>query len=355
MVGEPADVREPRDEGVALIKAQIQVTYAATKRTPGFGLDVEVDAGPGITVLFGPSGSGKTLTLDSMAGFIAPDRGRVQVNGTVVFDRVEKIDLAVEKRRLGYLPQDAALFPHMTLRENVRFGEPEATEARVSEWLGRLGLQELGGRYPEEMSGGQQQRGAIARALFRQPEALLLDEPARGLDIALRREFHELLREMREQFKIPMVMVTHDLEEALAVGDAMLVYENGRIVARGRPEEVVAAPRTVQMARLFGLHHILPVTVVKRQRLFAEVGDYRVALPDTLSAAPGKYTLGYVPREAVIRPAQFGTGIPLRGCVPLPVGLRVELQGGWAADVLELQGGDRYELDLSRARVILFE
>src|SRR5207253_3255460 len=165
------------------------------KALPGFTLDVEWSAGDGTAVLFGPSGSGKTLTLQCLAGLVRPDRGRVVVNGRTLLDTATGVDLPPQARRLGYVFQGYALFPHLSVADNLAFGlrgRPRAErQARVREVVARLGLGGLADRYPRELSGGQQQRVALGRALAPDPELVLLDEPLSALDAPLRRQLLE--------------------------------------------------------------------------------------------------------------------------------------------------------------------
>ena len=206
---------------------------------------MEFEAGDGVTVLFGASGAGKTLTLDSIAGFARPDAGRILLDDRILFDGEAGVSLRPQDRGCGYVFQNYALFPHMTLRENLAFAAERLPRLerhrRVNEMLDRFRVAEFAGRYPHEVSGGQKQRCSIARALIVQPRLLLLDEPARGLDAPLREDLYDLLRELRGDFRLPILLVTHDLEAAFAVGDEMLVYDSrphsaaGQAVGRGPP------------------------------------------------------------------------------------------------------------------------
>ncbi|MDZ4799092.1 MAG: ATP-binding cassette domain-containing protein, partial [Bryobacteraceae bacterium] len=195
-----------------MIQARIQKGFSAARESAGFRLTLELEAGPGITVLFGPSGSGKSLTLDCIAGFATPDTGRILIDDAIVFDSGAKVDLRPQQRRCGYVFQNYALFPHMTLRENLLFAGgriPRLDRTRkVSDMLERFRIGDVAGRRPHEVSGGQKQRCSIARALVSGPSVLLLDEPAQGLDALLRADFHDVLREVRAEFDTPVILVT---------------------------------------------------------------------------------------------------------------------------------------------------
>ena len=250
-----------------MIQARIRKRYAAGAESSGFELDVEFQAGDGVTVLFGASGAGKTLTLDSIAGFTNPDSGRIMVDDRILFDGDARVSLRPQDRGCGYVFQNYALFPHMTLRGNLDFAAERLPRLerhrRVNEMLERFQVAELAGRYPHELSGGQRQRFSIARALIVQPRVLLLDEPARGLDAPLRDDLYGLLRELRGEFRVPILLVTHDLDAAFAVGDEMLVFESGRIAQHGKPLAVLRQPVSEPVARLFGYATFLQADIVK--------------------------------------------------------------------------------------------
>lgn len=248
-----------------MIEARILKHYAAARDSTDFSLDVEWTANNNVTALFGPSGSGKTLTLDSLAGFVNPDDGRILIDNAIVFDSQAKVSLPPRARRCGYVFQNYALFPHMSLRDNLMFAAEaiRATERprKVNEMLEQFRLEDVAGRKPHEISGGQKQRCSIARALIASPRVLLLDEPAKGLDAPLRRDLYAILREVRTRFRTPMVLVTHHLEECFELADHMLVYQEGRIVQSGSPAAVAAQPSSLELAKLFGIFNILPVEI----------------------------------------------------------------------------------------------
>lgn len=248
-----------------MIEARIRKQFAGGRESAPFLLDVEFKTGTGATVLFGPSGSGKTLTLDSIAGFVRPDEGRILMSGDILFDAKSGVNLRPQQRRCGYVFQNYALFPHMTLRENLEFAAARRSKLErrraVNEMLDRFRLTGEAGRRPHELSGGQKQRCSIARALIGAPKTLLLDEPARGLDAPLRAELYDVLRQVASEFETPVVLVTHDLDECLELGDSMLVLRDGRIIQSGRPSDVVASPANLDVARLFGIYNLLPVEV----------------------------------------------------------------------------------------------
>jgi len=249
-----------------MIRAAIAKRFAPGPESAGFELDVSFDAASGVTVLYGASGSGKTLTLDAIAGFVAPDSGRILLDDRILFDGEARVNLPPRERSCGYVFQNYALFPHMTLRQNLAFAAHRLPRLerhrRIAESLERFGLTELAGRYPRELSGGQKQRCSIARALIAQPRILLLDEPARGLDLSLRESLRDAVREIARSSKTPMILVTHDLEECLSLADSVLIYDNGRIVRRGAPLDLVRNPGTAATARLLGGFNLFDAEVL---------------------------------------------------------------------------------------------
>jgi len=248
-----------------VIEVRIAKTYPPTEDAPGFSLDIAFHAGSGITVLFGPSGAGKTLALEAIAGFVKPDGGRILLDDAILFDAAAEVNLSPRRRNCGYVFQNYALFPHMTLRQNLMFAADQLPRRerhrRAAEMLERFHIAAVAGRRPHEVSGGEKQRCSIARALIREPRLLLLDEPARGLDAPLRFELYSLLRQVRAEFNLPVVLVTHDLDEAFALGDHMLVVLNGRLVQSGAPREILDQPASADVARLLGIPNLFQATI----------------------------------------------------------------------------------------------
>jgi molybdate transport system ATP-binding protein len=237
------------------------------KALNGFTLDVTWTAGDGVAVLFGPSGAGKTLTLQCLAGLVTPDAGRIVVDGVVFFDAVAGIDLRPQRRRLGYVFQGYALFPHLSVEANVAFGlhdRPRAERgARARDVIRRLGLGGLEHRRPHELSGGQRQRVALGRALAPDPALLLLDEPLAALDAPLRRALRDELRQILDDWGVAAVLVTHDVTEAYRLADRIIVYESGRVIESGPRAELLWQPASESVARIMGIRNILRGTVVK--------------------------------------------------------------------------------------------
>ncbi len=248
-----------------MLQARIRKTFPPGKESSGFALDLDFRAAAGVTVLFGPSGAGKTLALDSIAGFIRPDEGRILLDDAILFDAPSGVHLPPQARNCGYVFQNYALFPHMTLRQNLEFAAERRPRLerhrRVNEMIERFRLGETAGRRPHEVSGGERQRCSIARALIGAPKLLLLDEPAQGLDAPLRGEFYEILRQVRADFQTPILLVTHDLYECFELGEEMLVLTAGRIVQSGAPRDILDRPATLDVAKLLGAFNLLPAEI----------------------------------------------------------------------------------------------
>jgi molybdate transport system ATP-binding protein len=206
-------------------------------RVGDFRLDAAFQAPEGITALFGPSGAGKSLTLRCIAGLTLPTHGRVVVNGSVLLDREAGVDLPPRERRLGYLFQHHALFPHLDVAGNVAFGLHRLARprrvARVRELLTLVGLEGFEGRRPGELSGGEQQRVALARALAPEPRLLLLDEPFSALDMEIRLRLLDELKALHRRTGVPMLLVTHELEEVRRLAHWVVRYRKGSVVEEG--------------------------------------------------------------------------------------------------------------------------
>ncbi|MFZ2089952.1 MAG: ATP-binding cassette domain-containing protein, partial [Desulfobaccales bacterium] len=215
----------------------VEVRKSLQNGDRAFTLDVAFASDQDITVLFGPSGSGKSLTLKSLAGLLQPDRGRIEVAGQVFFDRDEGVNLPPRRRRVGYVPQDYGLFPHLPVGENIGFGLRQGWSKRLSrkdwrrveELLAVFELRELKDAFPGEISGGQRQRVALARALILQPQILLLDEPFAALDGFLRAAMRRVLLEVQARFRIPVILITHDPEDVNTLAQTVVVYDLGRV------------------------------------------------------------------------------------------------------------------------------
>ena len=234
--------------------------------SPPFLLDISVKVPSGITIFFGPSGAGKSTVLDCIAGLARPDAGRIAVGEGVLFDSQAGVNCPPQARRIAYVFQTLALFPHMSAEENVAYGldglPREQRAARVEEILKAFRVEKLRSRRPGEISGGERQRIALARSLVAQPRVLLLDEPLTGLDAELKAAIIDDLRVWNAARRIPILYVTHSREEVDALGERVIAMDHGRVVSEGTPMEVLEAPRRKRLAQTAGFENLLGGTVV---------------------------------------------------------------------------------------------
>jgi molybdate transport system ATP-binding protein len=213
-----------------------------------FRVDLALEARGEAVALVGPSGAGKSTVLRAVAGLVRPEAGRIALGGETWFDAGARVHLPPEARSVGYVFQDYALFPHMSVEANVRFGG----KARAQELLERLGLEHLARAWPAELSGGERQRVALARALARDPRVLLLDEPLAALDAHTRASVRLELQQLLRELGLPTLLVTHDFEDAAALADRVGVVLEGRLLQLGRPAELVEQPADPFVAALTG-------------------------------------------------------------------------------------------------------
>ena len=238
-------------------------------RVGSFTLAMEWEAPPAqVLTLFGPSGAGKTTLLRAIAGLIRPQQGRIEVGGQVVFDSSEGTWLPPHRRRIGLLTQGYHLFPHLSVAGNIGYGLGKAdsakSRARVRQLVETFRLTGLEDRKPHQISGGQQQRAALARALAPEPALLLLDEPFNSLDVELRRTLRREVRASLRETRTPAILVTHDIEEAISMGDLVQVIDQGRVQAAGSPLAILGQPGQGRIARLVGVENLLSLQVASR-------------------------------------------------------------------------------------------
>lgn len=233
---------------------------------PSFTLDVSLTVSSGFTILFGASGAGKTTLLDCIAGLRTPDEGRVTIGETILFDSSSRLSLPPRQRSVGYLLQSLALFPHLTVEQNVLYGlarlKNAEREARCRDILESFRISSLAGRRPGEISGGERQRVALARALVTRPRAILLDEPLTALDAVTKARIVDDLRAWNKQQQIPILYVTHQRDEVFGLGENVVVLEAGRMVAQGSPHDVLHRPQFESVAQLAGFENIFDCSLI---------------------------------------------------------------------------------------------
>jgi molybdate transport system ATP-binding protein len=313
--------------------------------------------GFGLTVLFGPSGCGKTTVLRCLAGLERPDRGWIQAGGATWYHQDRRGQTAPARRGIGYVFQEPALFPHLTVAQNIAYGLrdwPRAErQARVGQLLGLMGLEGFAGRWPGSISGGEKQRVALARALAPRPSLVLLDEPFAALDRAAAEQLRHSLRHLLQTLEAPALLVTHDPQEALALGDRMLLMAEGRIIREGAPAELLSLPGDPARAQL---GEVLRARVAGRQEglLRLQVGSVQLYAPDPGGVEGEVYacvrgegvSLETGPHGHMSQRNRFAATIT--GVVPQGALRRVELDAGfplealitaWAWEDLELEVG----------------
>ncbi len=288
-----------------------------------------------LLALVGPSGSGKTTVLRSIAGLLHPATGSVHCGDATWLDTALGIAWPPQARRVGLVFQHYALLPHLTVRQNVMLGVSDlpvsAQQQHASEWLARVHLEGLEQRRPGQLSGGQQQRVALARALARAtggeeradtaPGVLLLDEPFSAVDQVTRRKLRTEVARLRGELKIPIVMVTHDLDEARALADRVVVLHRGQALQAGPPEQVLNRPCTTAVARLVGLSNLFAGTVVMVAGApYLQWGERRLAITDFFGFDPGDTVSWVIPAEGVLlhrpdRPTQGDAENPVTGTI----------------------------------------
>ena len=292
-------------------------------------LAARFDAAPGeLLALVGPSGSGKTTILRTIAGLYRPHEGRVSVDDQVWFDSGSGLWLAPHRRRAGLVFQSYALFPHMTAIDNVEAALDHLPAARrrerAAELLALVHLPGLEDRYPANLSGGQQQRVAVARALAREPRVLLLDEPFSAVDRETRERLYRELVAMRRRLSMPVVLVTHDLNEALMLADNLGLLRHGRTLQHGRPMDVLQHPVSVETARLLGHRNIFTATVIEQRPepgfTIIDWNGHRIEAAAKLQYRVGDTVAWMVPASKVLlhrrdRPSRGTTENPVSGIV----------------------------------------
>ncbi len=253
-----------------------------TTLSDAFALDVSLSVPAGVTILFGASGSGKSTVLRAVAGLLRPDAGSITIGPRVVFDASSAKNVPARERRVGYVFQDLALFPHLSVEDNLAFGlagqPPEVRRKKVREIAASFKIDHLLARRPSAISGGERQRTALARSLVTDPAALLLDEPLSALDHATQSRIIDDLRRWNIAHEIPILYVTHSHREVFALGDHVVVLENGCVSAAGTPHDVLEMPEQASLAQLAGFENVLDAQVMTRK---ADAGTMTCRLRDS--------------------------------------------------------------------------
>jgi len=340
------------------ISADLEVRIR--KRFPNpegsFNLNVHFRALAGFTILFGASGAGKTTLLDCIAGLTHPDEGRIAVGGEDLYDSEKKQNVAAWKRRIGYVHQDLALFPHLTAEQNVAYGlhTLNATErqTRSREMLAAFRIDHLRERRPAQISGGERQRVALARALVTEPRALLLDEPLAALDRPTKSSLVGDLRRWNQHHRVPILFVTHNREEVFALGDEVIMLDAGIIVAQGQPHDVMRAPRLETVAHLSGFENIFDATVLAlredRGTMTCQLGNGTVELETPLVRAEvGSHLRVGVRAGDLLLATESPRGLSARNLLPGTI-RRLEQRDVIVSAIVDC-GGTEFEVHLTLA------
>lgn len=296
------------------------------KQAAPIPLRLQLNVRPGeLLALVGPSGSGKTTTLRAMAGLYEPQYGFIQCNDDIWLDTNHGINVTPQQRRVGFVFQDYALFPHLTVMEHLTVAmDTGTTTMRRNEALRILEIVHLKGleqRYPRELSGGQQQRVAVGRALARQPRILLLDEPFSAVDQMTRQRLQHELARLRRQIAVPIILVTHDLNEATALADRICVLHGGNALQTAEPGELFRHPRSPHVARLTGHYNVFSGEIINRDnRTWLQWGNHRLEITSQPALPVGTRVDWFIPDSEIIlhrrgRPSLGERENPISGVV----------------------------------------
>jgi molybdate transport system ATP-binding protein len=319
--------------GAMSLAVQIRKQLHSSNSSP-FLLDVNLEFSAGFTVLFGPSGAGKSTLLDCIAGLQTPNAGRMALDNDLFFDRDANVSLSPQQRHIAYVFQSLALFPHLSVEDNIAYGLANLAVAerqrRIDKIASAFHINALRQRKPAQLSGGEQQRIALARSLVTQPRVLLLDEPLTGLDAGLRRKILDDLRTWNAA-NIPILYVTHNREEVDAIGERIVTLEHGRVQESGHPGRVLDAPRSLALAQAAGFENLLHGVVLEHK---PADGVMRVAL--SLSNRELEIPLGTAPAGSSVQIAIRAGDILLATEPPKSISARNILPGTILS--LELRG-----------------
>lgn len=323
------------------------VSIAFQHRFAGVALDIAFDAPLGVTALFGRSGAGKTTVINAVAGLLRPDRGRIAVDGTVLFDSALGVNLPVHRRRVGYVFQDARLFPHLNVRQNLSYGSWFAPKglvasrgASLDQVVDMLGLGDLLARRPAALSGGEKQRVAIGRALLSNPRILALDEPLAALDEARKAEILPYLERLRDEAGLPILYVSHQMSEVARLANTVVLIEGGRVAAAGPAADILSDPATAHGLGLREVGALLAARVAAHEddglsRL--DTGAGPVWLP-RVAAAVGANLRVRILAQDVMLAVERPKGISALNILPAVV--RDLRQGDGPGALVRLDAGD---------------
>lgn len=292
------------------------------KQLAFYELTVDLETEAGILAVIGGSGSGKSMTLKCIAGIETPDSGFISLNGRVLYDSSKKINLPPQKRNVGYLFQEYALFPTMTAAENISIVMKQKNPVQVQKWLEEYGLGDYADSYPDHLSGGQKQRLAMIRMLAAEPQCILLDEPFSALDEHIKRKMEREVMEMLHDFDNPILFVSHNQEEVYRLADRIGSMENGRFSPIREKRAFFAEPQTVGQAKLVGCNNISEIDWISEDRVYAKDWNLSLRVPFTeleeqkkyraIAIYPGEITL--YSEDAILEEKQVRNKISVKSC-----------------------------------------
>jgi molybdate transport system ATP-binding protein len=299
------------------------VEFDITLNRGSFALQASLKMEQTMVGLFGPSGSGKSTLLGILAGYIEPDRGRILVNGRCLLDSVRGVNIPIHQRRVGIVFQDSRLFPHLTVKSNLSYGfallDENAKKFSLDHIVELLELSPLLQQRPHQLSGGEQQRVALGRALLASPDLLLLDEPLASLDERLKGQILPFLRRVKEQIHVPMIYVSHAINEILELTQQLVVINDGKILAHGDFHEVIMADKVLTLAHTLGLDNAISVTLVEKNHelgyCIGSYGDHTLLLPYTEMPAGTGFSLA-IPASGIALSRRPIEGITIQNQIP---------------------------------------
>lgn len=317
-----------------------------TKQLGAFNLDVAFEAPAGVTAIFGRSGSGKTTVVNAVAGLVRPDAGRIAIADTVLFDRAQRVDLPTQARRIGYVFQDARLFPHMTVARNLHYGGSHDAAHVVDV----LGLADLLDRMPAGLSGGERQRVALGRALMCNPQILLMDEPLAALDAPRKAEILPYIERLRDTVNIPILYVTHDVSEVARLATTLVVLDGGQVTISGPVGQVLSHPQAVPLVGARAAGAVITTRVAGRmldENLTELVfSGGRLVLPGNLGVI-GQTVRLRIPAQDVILAKAAPEGISALNVLPVEI-TRIELGENAGVAVALKAGSDQLLARITR-------
>ena len=307
------------------------------KSLGSFTLEVDCTLETKVSAFLGVSGSGKSTLLNCVSGTLTPDEGEIAFGDEILYASVSGINLPPEKRRFGYVFQEGYLFPHLTVAQNIRYGQPNPRKSSAA--IDVLEIAELLQRYPKELSGGERQRVAVARALAMEPRMLLMDEPLAALDDALKDRIIPYLRHIKEAFELPILYVTHAFSEAMALADEAFLLADGIIVASGEPHRLLTAPSAMPIAQLTGVENILFLSVTasdKARGLTAlDIGNQSLVVPYT-DVKVGEIVPVAIRAEDIIISLEPNISVSARNILPGKIqDLDVKSERTWVSILVE--------------------